>query len=145
MGMASANPLWLWAVGPRRAREILFGRYIDAPTAQRWGLVTRIAPDMDLENQAWAALEGLVSRPGMTGFDGHMVHDYIRRAASEAAGLGTAQEFAQTISAMSSIQRYGFREGEYNFWARVGEIGIEDALIERDARYERVEVRSRQG
>ncbi|MGD9712772.1 MAG: enoyl-CoA hydratase/isomerase family protein [Thermomicrobiales bacterium] len=136
MGMASANPLWLWAVGPRRAREILFGRYIDATTAMRWGLVTRVVSSADLESEAWTALEGLVSRPGMTGFDGRMVHEYIHRAASEAAGLSTAQEFAQTIAAMSSIQRYGFRDGEYNFWARVGEIGIEEALVERDTRYE---------
>src|SRR6266849_3285996 len=42
MGMASANPLWMWLVGPRRAREIYFGRYIDAHTAERWGLISRV-------------------------------------------------------------------------------------------------------
>jgi enoyl-CoA hydratase/carnithine racemase len=135
MGMASANPLWLWAVGPRRAREILFGKYIDGTTALQWGLVSQIAADADLENTAREAVEAIISRPGMTGFDGQMAHAYLHRLAGEGAGIAAAQEFAQGIAAMSAIQRRGFREGEYNFWARAGEIGPDKALMEQDSRY----------
>ena len=135
MGMASANPLWLWTVGPRRAREILFGRFIDARTALRWGMIMRVTPAAGVEQEARTALEGLTSRSGMTGFDGKLAHTYLNRGASEAAGFATAHEFAQGIASMSAAQRGGFREGEYNFWARVDEIGIEAALRERDDRY----------
>jgi enoyl-CoA hydratase/carnithine racemase len=135
MGMASANPLWLWAVGPRRARDILFGRYIDASTAQRWGLITRVVPRAELEHEARVALDALIHRGGMAGIDGQIAGAYIRRSSSDAAGVATAQDFAQSIAALSAIQRYGFRAGEYDFWRRVEEIGIDAALKERDARY----------
>jgi enoyl-CoA hydratase/carnithine racemase len=135
MGMASANPLWLWSVGPRRSREILFGRYIDAQTAARWGLITRVVPRSDLHQEALIALEARIKRGGMAGVDGQIAGSYIRHSGSDAAGVTTAKDFAQAIAALSANQRYGFRPGEYNFWARVQELGIEDALKERDERY----------
>jgi enoyl-CoA hydratase/carnithine racemase len=138
MGMASANPLWLWHVGPRRAREIYFGRLIDARTALRWGLISRVVPPDELAEAANQALAGLISHSaGMTGSDGHAAHQYLQRPATAAAGLWTAFDFAQSLAGLSAIQRGGFREGEYDFWSQVQANGIEDALAERDRRYER--------
>ena len=40
-------------IGPRAAREMLFtGRLFDAAEAERWGLVTRVVPDDDLDAAA---------------------------------------------------------------------------------------------
>jgi len=44
---------FLDAIGSARTRELfLLGRYIDAPTALAWGLVNRVAPAAELEEQA---------------------------------------------------------------------------------------------
>ncbi len=41
------------AIGAARTRELfLLGRYIDAPTALAWGLVNRLAPDVEMEARA---------------------------------------------------------------------------------------------
>ena len=41
------------AIGAARTRELfLLGRYIDAPTAEAWGLVNRVAPPTQLDNNA---------------------------------------------------------------------------------------------
>jgi enoyl-CoA hydratase/carnithine racemase len=43
------------AIGAARTRELfLLGRYIDAATALQWGLVTRVAPAEDLEQETLA-------------------------------------------------------------------------------------------
>lgn len=45
-------------VGPARAKEMmLFGKFVDAPTAEAWGLVNAVAPPGGLmeEARAWAS------------------------------------------------------------------------------------------
>jgi enoyl-CoA hydratase/carnithine racemase len=136
MGMTSANPLWLWHVGPRHAREIYFGRSIDAQTAHRWGLISSVVTEGDVLEAAREGLLALMSHEsGMTGSDGHAAHVYLNRTNTASAGVWTAFDFAQGLAGSSAIQRGGFRPGEYDFWARVEENGIEAALAERDQRY----------
>ena len=135
MCLASANPLWMWTLGPRRAREVYFGRYLTGTTAQRWGLVTRVVPADELADEAQLAADSIARRGGMTGLDGQITGSFIGRTSSTGAGKSLARDFAVNLASLSAYQRYGFREGEYDFWKRVEELGIEDAMKERDERY----------
>jgi len=112
MGMASGNPLWLWHVGPRHAREIYFGRSIDAPTAQCWGLISSVVSDGDVLDAAREGLLALMSHEaGMTGSDGHAAHVYLNKTNAAAAGVWTAFDFAQGLAGSSAIQRGRFPRG----------------------------------
>lgn len=135
MGLSSANPLWMWTLGPRRARDVYFGRYLRADTAREWGLLTRVVPLDQLAEEGQLAADSTAKRGGMTGLDGQITGSFIGRTSTTASGKPLARDFAVNAAALSAYQRYGFRDGEYDFWKRVEELGIEDALTERDDRY----------
>ncbi|MBI3967010.1 MAG: enoyl-CoA hydratase/isomerase family protein [Chloroflexi bacterium] len=145
LGYASANPLWTWKVGVRKARELLFtGRSFDGSEALELGLVTVLAPtDAVVARGEEVALyiarqQGIGGRDGVAVGHGHLRPDGrgLNAATMDAAGLATAWDFTSNVSALSLVQRRGFRRDEIDFFARRDAVGLRAALRERDAPYE---------
>jgi len=132
-GFTTANPLWTWKVGLRKAKELLFtGKYIDGREAARIGLITMSVPSDRLEDEVTFAAEALTVGAPIGGFDEESFSMGFGRTGFNVAGLATAWDHASNIHAISAIQRRGFAPGEYNFFVARDEYGLKDALRERD-------------
>jgi enoyl-CoA hydratase len=133
MGYASPNPLWTWKVGFRRARDLLLtGRQFTAADGLRYGLVTKVVPAADLDEEILTAAEALLRSGGMGGEDHRVAYGVFARGMSDAAGLQTAWDFTSGLFALSAVQRRGFRPDEPSFWQTREERGLKAALEERD-------------
>jgi hypothetical protein len=132
-GFTTANPLWTWKVGPRKAKELLFtGKHIDAREAARIGLITMSVPLEKMEEEVNFAAEALILGSPIGGFDEESFSMGFGRTGFNIAGLAAAWDHASNIHAISAIQRRGFAPGEYNFFAARDEYGLKGALKERD-------------
>lgn len=140
MGYATANPLWTWRVGPKKAKELLFtGRYIDAREAYEIGLVNLVVPKDRLEEEVELAIEAIdLGAGGIAGADAASGFLTFGAAAYNLAGLGAAWAFAAGLHAISAVQRRGFAPGEFNFWESKDRVGMKGAITERDAPYHRL-------
>lgn len=144
MGYASANPLWTWRVGIRKARELLLtGKYIDGKEAYRIGLVTMVVPRDQLEEEVERTAQLLCRHQGIAGRDGVSIGfmelhggSPFRRITMDLAGLAAAWGFTSNIFALSAIQRRGFRPDEFNFYEARDRMGLKGALRERDTPFE---------
>ena len=140
MGYASANPLWTWKVGPKRAKELLLtGRYIDGKEAFRIGLVNKVVSSESLEDEVEDAIEAIdLGAGGIGGADAESGFLTFGYAAHNIAGLGTAWGFSAGLHALSAVQRRGFAPYEFNFWEAKDRVGMKDAIAERDAPFDKL-------
>ena len=140
MGYATANPLWTWKVGPKKAKELIFtGKHIDASEAYEIGLINLVVPRDRLDEEVDLAIESIdLGAGGIAGADGMAGFVAFGGAAYNLAGLGAAWGFASGLHAISAIQRRGFAPGEFNFWEARDRVGMKGAIEERDAPYEKL-------
>lgn len=142
-GVTPPSPLWVYRLGIRKAQDLLFtGRYITGKEAQRLGLVTLVVPRASLEERALEAVDFVANEQGLGGRDGTIlgiggIHPnfnapVFRRVTLDANGLAAAWGFFSNISALSSIQRYGFRKDEMRFWDVRDAEGVRAAVRRRD-------------
>ncbi|MCC6381850.1 MAG: enoyl-CoA hydratase/isomerase family protein [Dehalococcoidia bacterium] len=138
MGLVTQNPLWNWRLGPRRAREcLMLGTMLDAPTAQRLGLVTKVVPASALEEDAFTAAQTIAHQGGIVGWDGRWLSKRgFGQATHEARGLNAAWISSGAYSALAAIQRRGLQPGEFDFEARREAAGAAAAMAEMDAYYD---------
>jgi enoyl-CoA hydratase/carnithine racemase len=74
------------AIGAARTRELfLLGSYIDAPSAQQWGLVTRLAPAEELDAVALKVASELAGNAPLSQLGNKRVIGALLRAESELA------------------------------------------------------------
>lgn len=136
MGLATANPLWMWRVGIRKTKELLFtGRYIDSKEAERIGLIDTVVPRDKLEEEVSIAAERVTIRGGIGGRDHEMAHRWV--STFDMAGLEAAWKSATTLHNLSSLQRYGFTPPAFSFYEVKDKKGLKGAIAERDAPYEK--------
>ena len=138
-GYASPNPLWSWKVGFRRSRDLLLtGRNFTAAEAFKYGLVTKVVSLAELDEEIIESAEALLRSGGMGGEDHRVAYAVFARGMTNAAGLQTAWDFTSGVTALSAVQRRGFREQDYNFWQTREEKGLKAAIEERDRPYREI-------
>ena len=144
MGLAPTNPLWVWRIGVKKAKELLLAsEYTTGKEAERIGLVTKAVPLERLEEEVQAAVELMGKFGTMGGYDEEAGFEIFARAAWEAAGLGAAWRYTSSLRALSAAQRPGrsiIDRGEFNFYEARDKEGVKAAIRRRDAPYRDHEV-----
>jgi len=128
MGALPSNPLWPYLIGVPRAKELLYtGKYIDARTAEAYGLINKVVAADKLEQEVLRYAKGM-SLPHSDGLA--PAKDSIK-AAMEARGLGGA--FRVTDEMMLLMQRRDMSQDEFDFWYVRDQYGLKEAIARRDA------------
>ena len=97
------------AIGAARTRELfLLGSYIDAPSAQQWGLVNRLAPAEELDAVALKVASELAGNAPLSQLGNKRVIGALLRAESE---LGTEVEEELIELRRASFASQDMREG----------------------------------
>jgi enoyl-CoA hydratase len=128
MGVPPTN-MWLYNVGPQRAKRLLFtGDTLTGTEAREVGLVVTTAPADQLDR---VVLE-LAQRIALIGRDLLVANKRVVNAGLELMGRSQLQRFAALNDAI------GHRAPEaLAFTERIGEVGLRAAVKERDAAFER--------
>jgi enoyl-CoA hydratase len=128
MGVPPTN-MWLYHLGPQWTKRLLFtGDTISGHEAQEIGLVVATAPADALDQ----AVLDLAGRIALIGRDLLVANKRVVNAGVELMGRSQLQRFAALNDAI------GHRAPEaLEFNERIGEIGLRQAVKERDAAFER--------
>jgi enoyl-CoA hydratase/carnithine racemase len=127
MGLLSSMPLWLWLVGPRRTREMLFtGRYISGQEAEEWSLINKAVPAGELEDEVRRWAQGLALVHG----DALAAGKDALNGAMEARGLGAAWRYTTDMQLV--MQQRLPRSEEVAFWETRDKKGLRVAIESRD-------------
>ena len=117
-------------IGQKRARELLLtGKLIDGIEAERIGLVNQVYPadQLDTETRKLARSMTLLPR------DGIAIGKATARLAYDSMGISSA--FGQGYIGHTLFTNIRYEEGEFNFIKRRRDVGMREAVKERDARY----------
>ena len=123
-------PLEVALIGQKRARELLLtGKLIDGIEAERIGLVNQVYPadQLDTETRKLARSMTLLPR------DGIAIGKATARLAYDSMGISSA--FGQGYIGHTLFTNIRYEEGEFNFIKRRRDVGMREAVKERDARY----------
>jgi enoyl-CoA hydratase len=123
-------PIEVALIGQKRARELLLtGKLIDGTEAERIGLVNQVVPadQLDAETRKLAKSMTLLPR------DGIAIGKATARLAYDSMGLSSA--FGQGYLGHTLFTNIRYEEGEFNFIKRRRDVGMREAIKERDARY----------
>ena len=123
-------PLEVALIGQKRARELLLtGKLIDGIEAERIGLVNQVYPadQLDTETRKLARSMTLLPR------DGIAIGKATARLAYDSMGISSA--FGQGYIGHTLFTKIRYEEGEFNFIKRRRDVGMREAVKERDARY----------
>lgn len=130
MGLLPGLPLWLWLLGVKKARELLYcGKSITGKEAESLGLITRAVPAHRLEEEVRNTAEALklLHSDAMA-----LAKDGIN-AMMESRGLGAAWRFTTDMQLVMQSKRN--REEDMRFFKTRDNKGIKKALEERDATF----------
>ena len=130
MGVPPTN-MWLYHLGPQWTKRLLLtGDTLTGSQAEAIGLVVATAPPDDLDG---VVLE-LASRMALIGRDLLVANKRVVNMGVELMGRSQLQKFAALNDAI------GHRAPEaIAFSDRIGEVGLRDAVRERDAAFETTE------
>jgi enoyl-CoA hydratase len=123
-------PIEVALIGQKRARELLLtGKLIDGTEAERIGLVNQVvAPDqLEAETRKLARSMTLLPR------DGIAIGKATARLAYDSMGLSSA--FGQGYIGHTLFTNIRYEEAQFNFIKRRRDVGMREAVRERDARY----------
>ncbi len=130
MGALPSNPLWPYLIGINRAKEVLYtGKYLDARTAETYGLINRVVPMDKLDQEVFRYAKGM----SLLHSDGLAPAKDSIKAAMEARGVGGA--FRVTDEMLLLMQRRDMSRDQFDFWKIRDSKGLKAALRERDAPY----------
>jgi enoyl-CoA hydratase len=123
-------PIEVALIGQKRARELLLtGKLIDGTEAERIGLVNHAVPADQLEAETRKLARSMTLLPR----DGIAIGKATARLAYDSMGLSSA--FGQGYIGHTLFTNIRYEEGEFNFIKRRRDVGMRDAVKERDARY----------
>ena len=123
-------PIEVALIGQKRARELLLtGKLIDGTEAERIGLVNQVVPADQLETETRKLARSMTLLPR----DGIAIGKATARLAYDSMGLSSA--FGQGYLGHTMFTNTRFEQGEYNFIKRRRDVGLREAVKERDARY----------
>ena len=116
--------MWVYRLGLERAkRYLLTGDEIKAPEAARLGLILEAVPDEDLQNHAMA----LAKRMALLPTNQLVMLKLLCNQAVENMGLASSRTLGSLFDGIARHTQEGL-----DFVARSGEIGIREAVRERD-------------
>jgi enoyl-CoA hydratase len=128
MGLLSGMPLWIWLVGMKKTRELLYsGRYITAAEAEQFSLINKAVPKDKLEEEVFRLAKGISLLPG----DGLANCKDGINSVMEARGLGEAWRFTNEMQLV--MQQHGREPDEFDFFNVREKKGLKAAIEERDA------------
>jgi enoyl-CoA hydratase len=123
-------PIEVALIGQKRARELLLtGKLIDGKEAERIGLVNQVVPADQLEAETRKLARSMTLLPR----DGIAIGKATARLAYDSMGLSSA--FGQGYIGHTLFTNIRYEEGEFNFIKRRRDVGMREAIKERDARY----------
>ena len=133
LGFAGAMyvlPILISLVGQKKARELLLtGKLLDGKEAERIGLINQSFPAEQLEEETRKLAKSMTLLPR----DGIAIGKACARLAYDSMGLSSG--FSQGYIGHTMFTNTRFEEGEYNFLRRRRDVGVKDAIKERDERY----------
>ena len=129
-GAMYAFPIEVMLIGQKRARELLLtGKLIDGTEAERIGLINQVVPADQLEAETRKLAESMTLLPR----DGIAVGKACARLTYDSMGLSSA--FGQGYLGHTMFTNIRYEPEEFNFLKRRRDVGVKDAIRERDARY----------
>ena len=139
MGRVSANPLWVWLIGVKAAKEMLFtGKTVDGATAERMGLITKAVPASRLEHEVNRVMESILLVPA----DGQVVSKEAAKSVLDIRGLGAAWrlcgEMAVTGYAHERRVHDGIIPAEFAFFSLREKKGLKAAFAEMNAPFKEI-------
>ena len=127
MGLLSDMPLWIWLVGIKKTRELLYsGRYITATEAEQFALINKAVPKDKLESEVLKLAKGISLLPG----DGLANCKDGINSVMEARGLGEAWRFTNEMQLV--MQQHSKEPGDFDFFEVREKKGLKAAIEERD-------------
>ena len=123
-------PIEIMLIGQKKARELLLtGKLMDGKEAERIGLINKAVPadKLDEETKKLAQVITLLPRDGLA----------IGKAAAHLAydSLGLTSSFAQGYLGHTMSTNVRFEADEFNFLKARRDLGVREAIKERDKRY----------
>lgn len=129
MDQLPQQPLVIWLVGPRVARELyLTGRDFAATEAERVGLINRVVPRDQLD----AVVERYAHAIALCPADGLAFAKESLAAMMEARGVGAAYRLTAEMGVLAREVQGRVAPGEFDFRARLRDAGVDAAIAERD-------------
>ncbi|MCP4624700.1 MAG: enoyl-CoA hydratase/isomerase family protein [bacterium] len=123
-------PIEVALIGQKRARELLLtGKLIDGTEAERIGLVNQVVPPDQLDSETRKLARSMTLLPR----DGIAIGKATARLAYDSMGISSA--FGQGYIGHTLFTNIRYEEGEFNFIKRRRDVGMREAVRERDARY----------
>ena len=123
-------PIEVALIGQKRARELLLtGKLIDGTEAERIGLVNQVVPADQLETETRKLARSMTLLPR----DGIAIGKATARLAYDSMGLSSA--FGQGYLGHTLFTNIRYEPGEFNFIKRRRDVGMREAVKERDERY----------
>ncbi len=123
-------PIEVMLIGQKRARELLLtGKLIDGKEAERIGLVNQVVPADQLEAETRKLAKSMTLLPR----DGIAIGKACARLAYDSMGLSSA--FGQGYLGHTLFTNIRYEPGEFNFIKRRKDVGMREAVRERDDRY----------